>query len=333
MTTAMELAATLVSGRTTPNDIVATTLAAASGTAAANVFLATTPERAVLEAEGSARRHGQRLSPLDGVPIAWKDLFDVAGTVTTSGSAACSADPPAPHDSLLVRRAATGGLVTVGKTNLSEFAFSGLGINDHFGTPANPLDPALVPGGSSCGSAVAVARGIVSLAVGTDTSGSVRVPAAYCGVTGYRASVGRYGAQDFAPLSTTLDSVGFFAETVADIVALDGVFGGRPATRSLGHTWFVIPTGEWSEDIAPRIMRRLRISRRHIARSRIPDHATPTTLHGAGSRPYGRQRHHRRCRSLPTAPSTARQESADPALHRTTAASQCVHGGHHCNCL
>jgi aspartyl-tRNA(Asn)/glutamyl-tRNA(Gln) amidotransferase subunit A len=222
---------------------------------AASAIITLTAERARREAEASDRRRrtGAARSDLDGVPITWKDVFDVAGTVTTAGSASLSAHPRATRDSRLVRRAAELGLVTVGKTNLSEFAFSGLGINQSFGTPANPNDPALVPGGSSSGAAVAVAAGIAPLAVGTDTSGSIRVPAAFCGCVGFRASKNRYGPNDFVPLSPTLDSVGILARTVDDIVALDRLLAGGTDRNSLHDNAIraVVPTGEWIDDCTP----------------------------------------------------------------------------------
>jgi aspartyl-tRNA(Asn)/glutamyl-tRNA(Gln) amidotransferase subunit A len=220
-----------------------------------SAMITVTPERARAEAEASDQRHrtGTARSDLDGVPITWKDVFDVEGTVTTAGSASRSANPRATRDSRLVRRAAELGLVTIGKTNLSEFAFSGLGINQRFGTPANPNDAALVPGGSSSGAAVAVAAGVAPLAVGTDTSGSIRVPAAFCGCVGFRASKHRYGPDDFVPLSPTLDSVGIIARTVGDIVALDRLLAIGPRRNSHHDKAIraVVPAGEWIEDCTP----------------------------------------------------------------------------------
>jgi aspartyl-tRNA(Asn)/glutamyl-tRNA(Gln) amidotransferase subunit A len=229
-------------------------LARATGAEARSTMITVTDERARRDADRSdhRRRDGALLGPLDGVPVVWKDLFDVAGTVTTCGSALLADDPPAISDSALVRRCASLGMVTVGKSNLSEFAFSGLGINRRFGTPVNPVDPGLVPGGSSSGSAVAVALGIAPLAIGTDTSGSVRVPAAFSGCVGYRASRHRYGDHDFRALSPTLDSVGLLARSVENIRLLDrllvGPGGHVPAVRRA-----VIPAGEWIDDCTPAI--------------------------------------------------------------------------------
>ncbi|MDH6193633.1 aspartyl-tRNA(Asn)/glutamyl-tRNA(Gln) amidotransferase subunit A [Mycobacterium frederiksbergense] len=232
-------------------------LTRAATPAARSALITTTAARAVREAELSdvRRRAGQARSELDGTPIVWKDLFDLNGNATTCGSALSAGGPAALSDSALVRRAGRLGLVTVGKTNLSEFAYSGLGINRHFGTPVNPIDPALVPGGSSSGSAVAVTAGIAPLAIGTDTSGSVRVPAAFCGCVGFRASPNRYGPNDFTPLSPTLDCVGILARTVASIRAFDRLLAVacKPRPDSGGPPRFVIPAGEWIDDCTPEV--------------------------------------------------------------------------------
>jgi aspartyl-tRNA(Asn)/glutamyl-tRNA(Gln) amidotransferase subunit A len=225
--------------------------------AARSALITTTSTRARYEADRSdeRRRSGLARSELDGVPITFKDLFDVAGTVTTAGSASRAHAPPASADSALVRRAHDLGLVTIGKTNLSEFAFSGLGINRHFGTPANPNDPALVPGGSSSGAAVAVATGVARLSVGTDTSGSVRVPAAFCGCVGFRASKNRYGPDDCIALSPTLDSIGIIADSVGDIVALDRLLAAPSRRNTARNTVIraVVPAGEWIDDATPEV--------------------------------------------------------------------------------
>lgn len=213
-------------------------------------MITVTGQRARAEAEASDRRRrtGTPRSDLDGVPITWKDVFDVEGTVATAGSAAQSGT--AARDSSLVRRARDLGLVTIGKTNLSELAFSGLGINQRFGTPTNPNGADLVPGGSSSGAAVSVTAGVVPLAVGTDTSGSIRVPAAFCGCVGFRASKHRYGADDFVPLSPTLDSVGILARSVGHIAALDKLLAVGPRRNSVHDKAIraVVPAGEWIDE-------------------------------------------------------------------------------------
>src|SRR5207237_2073720 len=129
------------------------------------------------------------LGPLDGAIVSLKDLFDVAGEVTRAGSKVLADEAaPAARDAPVVRRLRAGGAVIVAKTNMTEFAFSGIGANPHYGTPGNPADRSRVPGGSSSGAAVAVADGMCEIAIGTDTGGSTRIPAALCGVVGYKPS-------------------------------------------------------------------------------------------------------------------------------------------------
>lgn len=198
------------------------------------VYISVTAERARREAEASRRRYGEGrpASPLDGVPVAWKDLFDVAGSVTTAGSALLKSRAPAEHDAPVVAQLAAAGMVCLGKVNLTEFAYSGLGLNPHFGTCANPHDPETprVPGGSSSGSAVAVAAGLATTAIGSDTGGSVRIPAALNGIVGYKSSEGRISKDAVIPLSWTLDTVGPMARTVEDCVLMDAALRGAAPT-------------------------------------------------------------------------------------------------------
>ncbi|WP_108659386.1 amidase [Acuticoccus kandeliae] len=205
-------------------------IAAAQGSA---VFLAVTAERARREAAASRARYkdGRPASPLDGVPVAWKDLFDMEGEVTTAGSALLRHAAPAEKDAPVVALLAAAGMVALGKTNLTEFAFSGLGLNPHYGTCANPHDENTprVPGGSSSGSAVAVAAGLATTAIGSDTGGSVRVPAALNGIVGAKSSEGRISKDGVIPLSYSLDTVGGLARSVEDCVLLDAAMrGARP---------------------------------------------------------------------------------------------------------
>jgi aspartyl-tRNA(Asn)/glutamyl-tRNA(Gln) amidotransferase subunit A len=248
--TALGLAQDYASGRLDPLEVVTRALDNAAREPGA--FITMTPQRALAEAAQSAERwkRGAPLSPLDGVPVAWKDLFDVAGTVTTAASAVLAARAAARADAPLVASAARAGMICVGKTNLSEFAYSGLGLNPHFGTPVNrALDGgSRVPGGSSSGAAVAVAAGVVPLSIGTDTGGSVRVPAAFNGIVGYRASTARYPKDGMTPLSRTLDTSGPLARTVADCIAFDAVARGitTPAaylpTSLKAHRFVVDPS-------------------------------------------------------------------------------------------
>ncbi len=170
-------------------------------------------------------------SPLAGLPVSLKDLFDEQGQQTRAASRALDDAPPAVRDSTVVHRLRAAGAVLVGRTNLTEFAYSGLGLNRHFDTPRNPWDRATgrIPGGSSSGAAVSVADGMAVMGVGTDTGGSVRIPSALCGVTGFKTTTGRIPLDGVYPLSSTLDSVGPLAPTVACCVVSEAVMAGRPA--------------------------------------------------------------------------------------------------------
>lgn len=224
-------------------------------------FIDVTETRALEESRAAAARWREKrpASALDGVPIAWKDLFDVAGTVSTAGSALFRGRPPATADAPLVAAGARAGFVCIGKTNLSEFAYSGLGLNPHFGTPFNSAFDATVeggghrvPGGSSSGAAIAVAAGVVPIAVGTDTAGSIRIPAALNGVVGYRASSARYPQQGMIGLSKSADTCGPLARSVADCAAFDAVVRGRELPRALAGLRgqpFVVPLG-WESRFA-----------------------------------------------------------------------------------
>ena len=163
-------------------------------------FIVVTRKRALKEAEASRARHrdGSAAGPLDGVPIAWKDLVDMAGERTTAGSALYADSAPKQRDAPIVENLDAAGMVALGKTNLSEFAFSALGLNPHFGTPRNPRDPGTprIAGGSSSGAAVAVAGGLAPCAIGSDTGGSIRAPASFCGIVGFKTSEGRIRSEE-----------------------------------------------------------------------------------------------------------------------------------------
>ena len=176
-------------------------------------------ESALRAADDADRRHsqGSDLSPIDGTVVAVKDLFDVRGETTWAGSVALRDEPPAVTDALSVARLRLGGAVIIGKTNMTEFAYSGLGLNPHSDTPANPFERALlrrIPGGSSSGAAVAVADGMADIGLGTDTGGSVRIPAALCGLVGWKPTARRISLAGVWPLAPTFDSVGVIAKRV-----------------------------------------------------------------------------------------------------------------------
>lgn len=277
------------------------------------VFTATSFERARREANASAQRYrtGNPLGPLDGVPLAWKDLFDVAGLPTTAASALYRDAPPATADAPVVANAAAAGMVTLGKTNLTEFAYSTLGLNPHFGTPRNPRarGAARVPGGSSSGAGVAVAAGLVPVAVGTDTGGSVRIPAAFNGIIGYKTSESRYDKPGVFPLSPTLDTVGVLARDVTDCRLLDQALRGRPvtlpaaaSTGDMSGIRLLVPENVVLDDLQPEVeanfmasLERLRAAGAAIGRRAIPELDALQTLsreHGYLASAEAYCRHH-----------------------------------------
>ncbi len=176
------------------------------------------PDRARLAADGAdtASREGSILGPLAGVPVSVKDLFDIEGDSTTAGSRVLEGSHPAARDAEVVRRLRAAGALIVGRTNMTEFAYSGVGLNPHHGTPRNPFrrEAALIPGGSSSGAAVSVSDGMAVVAIGTDTGGSVRIPAALCGLVGFKPTARRVPMTGMIPLAPSLDSVGPIGRTV-----------------------------------------------------------------------------------------------------------------------
>jgi aspartyl-tRNA(Asn)/glutamyl-tRNA(Gln) amidotransferase subunit A len=184
--------------------------------------------RAKADAADARSRAGQSLGPLDGAIVSIKDLFDVKGEVTRAGSRILAEEgAPAAADAPVVTRLRAAGAVIAAKTNMSEFAFSGVGANPHFGTPGNPFDRARVPGGSTSGGAVAVADGMCEIAIGSDTGGSTRIPAALCGIVGWKPSRQRVPTEGAFPLSFTLDSIGPMAKSVAECALADAVMAGE----------------------------------------------------------------------------------------------------------
>jgi aspartyl-tRNA(Asn)/glutamyl-tRNA(Gln) amidotransferase subunit A len=189
--------------------------------------LYTDQARAVADAQDKMRAAGVPLGPLGGRIVSIKDLFDIAGEPTTAGSIALRDAPPAKQDAPAIARLRAAGAVIIGKTNMTEFAYSGIGMNPHYGTPGNPFDRARIPGGSTSGGAVAVADGMSEITIGSDTGGSTRIPAAFCGIVGLKPSQPRIPLAGAVPLSTTLDSVGPMARTVADCALADAVMAGE----------------------------------------------------------------------------------------------------------
>ncbi len=203
--------------------------------------------RAMADAMDSLRRAGRAPGPYAGIPFSLKDLFDVAGEKTPAGSRALEDAPPAAQHAPVIRRMLAAGFVPVGRTNMTEFAYSGLGINPNYGTPRAPWDRATgrIPGGSSSGAAISVADGMAVAALGTDTGGSCRIPAAFCGIVGYKPTARRVPIKGVLPLSTSLDSVGPLANTVTCCAIVDAVLSGAeptaPEAAMLSGLRFAVP--------------------------------------------------------------------------------------------
>ncbi|ANK94754.1 MULTISPECIES: amidase [Rhizobium] len=228
-----QLSVLIQGGAADPVDVAETVFESIANYADKAVFTTLLEGRAMEEAHASSKRlrEGRSLGLLDGIPIAWKDLFDIEGLPTTAGSVVLAADPPATRDAAVVGLLRQAGMVAIGRTNMSEFAFSGLGINPHYGTPVNPrgTDLPRIPGGSSSGAGVAVAAGLVPVAMGTDTGGSVRIPAAFNGIVGYKATSGRHAMDGVYPLAKSLDSLGPLCRSVRDAVWIDAAMRGLTA--------------------------------------------------------------------------------------------------------
>ena len=182
--------------------------------------------RAAARAADERAAAGVSLGPLDGRIVSVKDLLDVAGEPTTAGSALLRDAAPATEDATVVRRLRRAGAVIVGKTNMTEFAFSGVGVNPHYGTPGNAHDVTRSPGGSSSGAGVSVARGMAEIAIGSDTGGSIRIPSALNGLVGFKPTIARVPREGAYPLSFTLDCLGPLVKSVADAAATDAVLSG-----------------------------------------------------------------------------------------------------------
>ena len=235
MKTLAKLARDLSTGATTSRTLVEDCLAritAADGEGA-RTFIKVHGDtaRAAAGYHDALRANGAPISPWGGVPVSIKDLFDITGDVTTAGSKVLSAAPPASADGAAVARLRAAGLIPIGRTNMTEFAFSSLGLNPHYGTPLNPFERARrrVPGGSSAGAAVSIADEMAYGALGTDTGGSCRIPAAFCGIVGFKPTQKRVPLAGAFPLSHTLDSIGPLAASVSCCAVLDAVLAAEPA--------------------------------------------------------------------------------------------------------
>jgi aspartyl-tRNA(Asn)/glutamyl-tRNA(Gln) amidotransferase subunit A len=295
--TVLGLAADLAAGRTTSRELVERALARIADPAGegARSFVKVYADRAreAADAQDRLRRAGYVASPLAGLPVSIKDLFDVAGEVSLAASKALDDAPPATSDCPVVARLRAAGAVLIGRTNMTEFAFSGIGINPHYGTPGNPHDRSLIPGGSSSGAAVSVADEQAVVAIGSDTGGSVRIPAALCGLAGFKPTQYRIPRDGVVPLSTTLDSIGPLANSIACCAIADAVMAGDPAeppaAMPVAGLRLLVPRSHVFEGLAPAVAAAFERACTALSRegARIVDRALPEideipTINAAG---------------------------------------------------
>src|SRR5690349_8515136 len=257
--TILQLAADLAAGRTTSRALTEQALGRIADPKGegGRAFIKVWRDQALAAAAASdALRHtGLVPSLLAGIPVSIKNLCNVAEETTLAGSKALDDAPAAEEDAPVVARLRAAGAVIVGSTNMSEFAFSGVGFNPHYGTPGNPADRKRVPGGSSSGAAVSVADRMAVAALGTDTGGSVRIPAAVCGIVGFKPTARRVPVDGVVPLSTSLDSIGPLANSVECCAIVDAVFAGEPvaipAAAPLSGLRFAVPMHFVMDDLEP----------------------------------------------------------------------------------
>ncbi|MHA6892192.1 amidase [Ralstonia pseudosolanacearum] len=293
------LAAELAAGRTTSIALTEAALAhAQSHRAAGGTAYIDLDARAALDmarAADAARAAGNVPSLLAGLPVSIKDLFDVAGQVTAAGSRALAYQRAATSDATAVARLRAAGAVLLGRTNMSEFAFSGLGLNPHYGTPRTPADGTRAAGGSTSGGAVTVAGGMAVAALGTDTGGSIRIPAAFCALTGFKPTARRVPMAGGVPLSTSLDSGGPLANSVDCCAIVDAVLSGQAldtdavplAGLRLGLTRDYV-AADLDDTVATafaRAVARLERAGAHIVRFEFPELLQLPEINGGGGLP------------------------------------------------
>ncbi|NMG32884.1 amidase [Azoarcus sp. TTM-91] len=294
------LAAELAAGRRSAVELTTAALGRATDLAGegARVFTRIDAERAMAAASASdtLRAAGIVRSPLEGLPVSVKDLFDIAGQPTTAGSVLLKNAPPATRNAVVIDRLIAAGAIIVGRTNMTEFAYSGLGLNPHYGTPRNPWDRATgrIPGGSSSGAAVSVSDGMAVAAVGSDTGGSVRIPSALCGLTGFKPTARRVSMEGVLPLSTALDSIGPLAASVRCCAIMDAVLAGEPvdipAAAELADASFAVPTdvalNDMDETVATAFeiaLARLQAEGARVRRIALPEFSQLAQLHARGT--------------------------------------------------
>jgi Asp-tRNA(Asn)/Glu-tRNA(Gln) amidotransferase A subunit family amidase len=246
----------LHAGRTQATDEVERALAAAQSPACRPAFLALSPQQARESAADPARA----ALPLAGLPVSVKDLFDISGQTTTAGSAVLRGAPAAKADARVVARLRAAGASVIGRTHMSEFAFSGVGTNPHDPAPANPVDTqvARIPGGSSSGAAVSVATGAAFIGLGSDTGGSIRIPAALCGLVGFKNTARLTPTDGALPLSTTLDTACAITRSVRDAILAHEILAQRRVLRAdapLSAYRFAVPQALMFDDIDSAVAR------------------------------------------------------------------------------
>lgn len=286
-----ELGRAIGRGEIDPEELTAAFLdAIRTHPVAGRIYARTTEDRALAEAAVASRRAkaGLRLSPLDGVPVSWKDLFDTAGVTTEAGSRLLAGRIPSA-DAEVLRNATASGLVCLGKTHMTELAFSGLGLNPMTATPPNVNDPARAPGGSSSGAAASVAFGLAAAAIGSDTGGSVRIPAVWNDLVGLKTTAGRLPLKGVVPLAESFDTVGPLCRTVEDaallLAALEGHSPSDLTGATLKGTRFLVLETVAHDDIRPepaagfaRALDRLRDAGATLVRGEVPELAEATGL-------------------------------------------------------
>ncbi len=299
MRTITEAAQALEAGRATSRALVDAALAriADGDGEGARAFVKIYAESARIAADAmdALRKAGRAPSPYAGIPVSLKDLLDVAGEPTPAGSRALADAAPAQRHAPVVARLLAAGFVPVGRTNMSEFAFSGLGINPHYGTPRSPWDRAAgrIPGGSSSGAAVSVADDMALVGIGTDTGGSCRIPAAYCGVVGYKPTARRVPITGVLPLAPSLDSVGPLARSVACCAIIDAILAGEPprppVPADLAGLRLAVPERLVLDGMEPAVaaafdaaLARLENSGAGVARIDVPEFADIMTANATG---------------------------------------------------
>ena len=292
--TLAQLARALTVGETTSRALTESALEAIAIDGRAFTHVDFAGARSSADASDAARARGAVPSSLAGIPISIKDLFDVADKTTAAGSLLLRGQPPAGSDAPVVARLRATGAVFIGRTQMSEFAFTGLGLNPHWPVLPNPRDKLRVPGGSSSGAAVSVVLGQCAAGLGTDTGGSVRIPAAFCGLSGFKPTQARVTRDGAFPLSRSLDSVGPIANSVACCRTFDAIIADAPiATHpplSLGSLRFAVPTDLVLDDTDEAVARdfdaalaRLSTAGARIERVRFPEFAQLPQLNSRGA--------------------------------------------------